>query len=88
MSFSIVPEFYGEESSQMYMIQSLHEINQGLQAHLEKANRAYNVQPGQSNEESEKFQRERIMCQYQTPANCLKELEIDFLDLFHNFSPD
>lgn len=36
----------------MYMIQSLHEINQGLQTHLEKTNRAYNVQPGQIYEES------------------------------------
>lgn len=52
MSFSIVPEFYGEENSQMYMTQSLYEINQALQAHLEKVNIAYNVQPGQSYEES------------------------------------
>lgn len=52
MSFSIVPEIYGEENSQMYIIPSLHEINQGLQAHQEKANKAYNVQPGQSYEES------------------------------------
>lgn len=52
MAFSIVPGFCSKENSQMYMIQSLHEINQVLQAHLEKANRAYNVQPGQSYEES------------------------------------
>lgn len=31
-----VPEFYGEEYRQMYMIQSLYEINQALQDHLEK----------------------------------------------------
>ena len=48
MSFSIVPEFYGEENSQMYMIQSLREINQGLQAHLGKANRAYNANLGRA----------------------------------------
>jgi len=52
MSFTTVLEFYDVGSSQMYMIRSLHEINQHLQAQLEKVNRAYNVQPGQSYEES------------------------------------
>lgn len=38
ISSTIVPELYGEEYSQMYTIQSLDEINQDLQDHLEKEN--------------------------------------------------